>query len=481
MAAAVASVALPPTALPLAEDAVLERTERGHRVRYRFELPYFALLWRPLLARRAREIEIAADAGRPLPEGVPWWAPPAPQSLRASATVAAACLISGTWSYAGGTGGLATQTLPYAADTYDVGDSELGTGLAIIRLGVLVALVLGLAADRMGRRRFILTAAVAHCLLAAVIGLMPSFAAYVGAHLALRCIDTALSIALGVLAIESVPAANRATTLAMVVLANGVGLSLAVGALPIAAAGRGGFATVYVLQLLALPLILHAARRLDESPRFVRHAAERHRYRELLAPPYGKRVIVVGGAAALAALFFAPGIELFNRYLDDEHGFSAFEIVLFLAVTGAPSFAMLAVGGKAADFFGRKRVGIPLVCAATLAYAGFYLAGGVLLWVLAFTAAMLGSAGGAALATFRSELFPTRVRAAANTVVVAATVVGSSAGLLAAGAMSGEIGIGPAIAVLGAGPLLAAVITARWFPETARRELEETAAESVRA
>ena len=66
-----------------------------------------------------------------------------PQGARATSAVACLCLIAATASYGGGTGGLLTQTLPYAAKVYDVGDAALGTGLALVRVGVLLALALG--------------------------------------------------------------------------------------------------------------------------------------------------------------------------------------------------------------------------------------------------------------------------------------------------------------------------------------------------
>jgi predicted MFS family arabinose efflux permease len=190
---------------------------------------------------------------------------------------------------------------------------------------------------------------------------------------------------------------------------------------------------------------------------------------------------MVGGAALLGAAFFVPATEFFNRYLDDVHGFSAFELVAFLAITGIPSFAMLLLGGRLADLRGRKVVGVPLVASATLAYAGFYLTGSPWIWPLAFAGSMLGSAGGAALAPYRAELFPTRVRSAAGTAIIAAAIIGSMIGLTAAGQLAGSLGIGAAIATLAPLPLVAAVIVARWFPETARRELEDTSADTVPA
>ena len=238
------SLALPPTVLPVATDAALRRDGGRHRVSYRVPIPYFGFLWRPLIAQRARQIEAAADAGRPLPTDLPWWAPPQHLGERASAALAGACLITLLWSYGGGTLGLLSQTLPYAAETYDVGDRALGTGLAIVRAGVALALVLGVVADRFGRRAPILPLAVAHCVLSVLIGLAPSFELYIAGHVVLRCLDTALGIAIVLLVVEVVPAGSRAISLALVGLAAGGGISLAVASLPIAASGRTGFAAV---------------------------------------------------------------------------------------------------------------------------------------------------------------------------------------------------------------------------------------------
>ena len=68
---------------------------------------------------------------------------------------------------------------------------------------------------------------------------------------------------------------------------------------------------------------------------------------------------------------------------------------------------------------------------------------------------MLGSAGGAALAPYASELFATRIRSEAQTLA------------------------SPSIALLAALPLFGLAIVGAAFPETARRELEETSDERM--
>jgi predicted MFS family arabinose efflux permease len=466
--------------LPVAADAVLFTRDGRHRVSYRLPVPYFGFLWAPWVARRARAVERAADAGVPLPSDTPWWAPPEPITARASESLAALCLITLLWSYGGGTLSLLSLTLPYAADVYSVENRELATGLAVVRAGVLLALVLGPLADRFGRRRLVIGAAAAHCVLAGALGLAPSFDLYITGHLVLRCIDTALGIAIAVLVAEIVSPGSRAVALSLVGLAAGGGIVLAVMSLPLAAAGRAGFASVYLLQLLAIPAILHAARYVVESPRFLRHADEPHRYREVVRGIYRRRLVLIGSTTFLAAAFTAPTLEFTTRYLDDAHGFSSFEIVFFLAVTGLPSFPMLILGGRLSDTASRKAVGIPLVGASALAYAGFYLASGWLIWPFALGGAMLGSAGGAALAPYASELFATRMRSEAQTLTLAMGVTGSAIGLAIVSLLSDPLGLGPSISVLAVLPLVGLAIVALAFPETARRELEDTSREPLR-
>jgi predicted MFS family arabinose efflux permease len=469
--------ALSPRELPIAADAWLARSGGTHRVRYRLPIPYFGFFWAPWVARRARRVERAADAGAPLPTDTPWWAPPEPLTARASEALAALCLITMLWSYGGGTLSLLSLTLPYAADYYSVGNAGLASGLAVVRAGVLLALLLGPLADRFGRRRLVIAAACAHCALAAAIGVAPSFDLYIAGHLALRCIDTALGIAIAVLVAEIVSAGSRALALSLVGLAAGGGIVLAVCSLPLAAAGREGFAAVYLLQLLAIPLILHAAGHVSESPRFVQHAAEPHRYREVVRGIYRRRLLLIGTTTFLAAAFTAPTLEFTTRYLNDAHGFSAFEIVFFLAVTGLPSLPMLIVGGRLSDTASRKAVGIPLVAGSTAAYAGFYLASGWLIWPLALAGAMLGSAGGSALAPYASELFATRMRSEAQTLSLAMGVTGSAIGLAIVSLLSDPLGLGPSISLLAVLPLVGLAIVAFAFPETTRRELEDTSGE----
>jgi MFS family permease len=376
-----------------------------------------------------------------------------------------------------GTGGLLTVTLPYASDIYGVSDAELGAGLAAVRVGVLLALGLGLLLDRHGRARFLVHGMVAYIVLGSLVGLAPAFWIYIAGHVIVRCLRTALGVALSVLVVEHAPAERRAMVLAVLAFAAGCGAAVSIAAIPLAAAGRGGFAAAYGLLLLALPLAVRLARSLPESPRFAAHLGEPRGIRELWRGELRARLLVLGSITLLSAAFFAPLTEFYIRYLDREHGFSSRELVVFLLVTGAPAVPGLIIGGRLADGIGRKPVGIPLLVLSGIAFAAFYLSSGWWLWLLAALGQGFGAAGVAAMAPYGPELFPTRVRAGANAALAVITVIGSAIGLLAVGLLSDPLGLGPAVASLAVLPTIALVIAVLALPETVGLELEETSGE----
>jgi MFS family permease len=373
-----------------------------------------------------------------------------------------------------GTGGMITLTLPYASDVYDASDAELGTGLAVVRVGVLLALALGVLLDTHGRARFLVHGMVAYVVIGSAIGLAPTFWVYIALFVLVRMFRTALAVALTVLVVEQTAAERRALVLAFLTFAVGAGIVGALAVVPLAAAGRWGFAAAYGLLILFLPLVVRWARALPESPRFAAHLGEPRGLRELWRGQLRQRMVVLGSITLLSAAFFAPVTDFFTRYLDRDRGFSPTEIVIFLVATGALAVPALFAGGHLGDRVGRKRVGVPLLALCGLCFVGFYLVDGWALWVLATFGQAMAAAGFAAMAPYGAEMFPTRVRGAANASLAVITVVGSAIGLLTVGLLSDPLGLGEAVAVLAVAPLASLVITVFGLPETAGLELEQT-------
>ena len=107
-------------------------------VEYELAVPYFGFVFAPLVRHTLRQ---------PAGDKAPWWAPPERLDARAATALgvlAAVGLIVGYLNT------LLTQTIAFAADEFGSTDRAQGVSLAIVRCGVLLALVIGesrIAAD----------------------------------------------------------------------------------------------------------------------------------------------------------------------------------------------------------------------------------------------------------------------------------------------------------------------------------------------
>jgi hypothetical protein len=104
----------------------------------------------------------------------------------------------------------------------------------------------------------------------------------------------------------------------------------------------------------------------------------------------------------------------------------------------------------------------------------FFVSGGALLWVSATIAIVAAASAGLTIGALDAELFPTETRGTTNGVLLVCGVAGSATGLLLATTLEGPVGgLGPAIALCGLAPLLAAFLFLPRLPETAARPLDD--------
>jgi len=264
------------------------------------------------------------------------------------------------------------------------------------------------------------------------------------------------------------PSGSRAFALSLLAAAGAFGAGLCLLALPLADTGIGGWRLVMGAALLLLPVIALSARHLPESRRYdAAHA-------EVGMAGHGSRFWLLAASALLLALFTAPAAQLLNEFLRDEEGFTALQITAFSILTNTPGGIGLVIGGRLADTRGRRGVGAFGVAVGTCLTVAMVLLGGWPMWGLSIAAAVAGAMVVPALGVYGPELFPTSLRGRANGTIAILGVTGSVIGLLVAGWLSEQWGgLGPALAVLAAGPLLMAVLVLVAYPETAHRELEE--------
>lgn len=433
-----------------------DRHQVTQTVEFRLGLPYFRFLFTPAARAALR---------RPGRARAPWWAPPEHLDNRAANALGTLAVLAVTFGYLNT---LFTQTIPFAAEEFGAGNSAQGVAGSVVRVGGLIALVVVATADRRGRRAVVLAAATAGCVLAVTGALAPSLPWLTASQVFARAFASALLILVGIVAAEEMPAGSRAYAVSLLAMAGGLGAGICVTALNLADLGTRGWRLLYVLPLLALPAVASTRHRLAESRRY-------------LAPHprapiagHGGRLALLGASAFLGNLFIAPNSQFGNRFLRSEMGFSGGAIGLFSVCVGTPASIGIVAGGRIADVRGRRVVAAVALVAGTSCTVAFFFSGGWGLWAWAIVGNVLSAASIPALGVYGPELFPTGLRGKANGLVAGTALVGSALGLTGAGVMSDRFGtIGPAMAVLGTGPLLLALLVLVAYPETARRELED--------
>ncbi|HVL81670.1 MAG TPA: MFS transporter [Actinomycetota bacterium] len=451
---------------------------------HRAPIPYFGWFFGPPLGRDVRrrlhhlaavlDSQASGEAAPPPPRRA-FWAPPAALSPDQAATMATLAFVLAVTGYAGS---LLTQAIDPIARSFGTSDFQLGVLTGFTRVGALVALVGSALADRRGRRLMILVAtglAAAASLASAV---APSVLVLGVMQVLVRGSVNLTSIVCFIAATEEAPEGGRAWTLAVTGLAGSFGFVLGAALLPVTDLAPWAWRLLFAVGGLGLFFLPGISRRLGETRRYVEIAARtqrRGRVREVVDPIYGGRFLLLAGAAFLLNLFFAPSSQFTNRYLANERGFSGTGITLLRAVTQSiPALVAVYVGGRLAESRGRRPAAIGGVVVMSVTTAGFFLLGGPVLWAMLLASTAAAALAGPSLAAFNTELFPTEVRGTAGAALLVFGVAGSVVGLVAAGALSDPLGgIGPAVALTAAAPLLAAVALFPRLPEARGRELDE--------
>jgi AAHS family benzoate transporter-like MFS transporter len=375
---------------------------------------------------------------------------------------------------------------PLLAASFGLGDAQVAALFSWIGVASLLALLVGRASDRIGRRSALLACAAGLPVASAASALAPSPGAYLAAQLAAFGLGSALLATLTVALAETLPRERGARGHGR------AGLALAVGtALPLVASaalaerpeGWRGVWALAALPILALPWL---ARRLPEDRRPSGAAAStrsgtaarsgvRSGLRALLAPARRARVLAALGAAisisaaeaaARAWLFYHPVRSL---------GLAPRSATALLLVGGGLGLAGFRLGGRLADTRGRRPALLAGGSLFALGVAGFYGATpprgtSGLVWLGASLFA-LAAGGNAAIATFRAhaaELLPSSVRGRFAGLLAVGAALGWSLSMWAVAVLAAPVGgVGHAVTCVVLVSLPAAALLLRGLPETA--------------
>lgn len=375
--------------------------------------------------------------------------------------------------------------LPHLRHTFGLSREAADLWVAAVYLGAAPALWLGRRADRRGRRDVLLLAVAGYSVCSVATALAPDIAVFVGVQFLARCFLAVQVAVAWTVAAEELPPTQRGFGFGVLALASALGTGW--GAIleasvlsPLGASWRW----IYVGALPLAGVLVLLRRSLPESERYERLVASGRTHgvaRLLLSPPHRNRLLLICATGVVAnmttqATVFAVDYMQTQRHL----GTSAANLVLVAA--GTICLPVLTGAGRLSDRWGRRPV-----CAAALVVQA---AGIVLFFNVATTTPLLlamlavtyiGVFGSWTTGSaFGVEAFPTALRATAGSAVTMAKLVGQCASFVVSAVLLRSVGHpGLVVALLALGPLLAAYVIARHFPETSGRELADTAGTPV--
>jgi MFS family permease len=435
-----------------------ERIEVDEVVEFRLAIPVWRPLFTPLMKRALQDPDRR-------PRRRWWW----PREVIGTDTTTLIGLLVVLSVVAGYLGTVISQTLTFAAAQFEAGRTAQGTTLAAVRIGVILSVLAARLADRYGRRPLIVWTAAASAVFTALGAVAPSLWVLGSAQTVARGLATALATLIVIAATEEVPAAARALAVSLLTLGSALGSGMVVWVLPVADLDPNGWRVIYVVPLLALPLLVWVRRSLPETRRF--QASRAHRGPVQVDR---SRFVLLAVAAFAAALFLSPASQFSNEFLREEREYSAATIAAFRLITSTPAGLAVLLGGILADRRGRRYLGAFGLLGGAVATALSYQTHGVALWLWAFAGVWIIGAAVPALRVYQTELFPTRARGRVGGWLDLIAVTGSAIGLVLTGVLADRWGsLSPAVAVMLVGPLVVAVLVLARFPETRAVELED--------
>ena len=324
------------------------------------------------------------------------------------------------------------------ADQAGLSGTDLGIGLAIMRLASLGALPITGLADRLGRRTMLLVTAGLGLAMTGVAAASPSYWWFVAIFASGRPLLSATNALAQVTAAEQTGSADRAKAVALI--AAGYGAGAGVVAIVHSLAERAlGFRGVFVLALVPLALLPLLWRWIEEPDRFAVAAVGSEHPTPVfgaVAPPFRRSLAVIVVLAFAVSVITGPAnsfVFLFAQNFLHQRGIVTAAMVVGAGVAG---LAGLLAGRWLADRVGRRLTGalamVTVALLATVTYSGSApaLLAGYILGVFA------GSVFAPAAGSLINELFPTSVRASVAGWSLASGVLGAVTGLVIFGAVA---------------------------------------------
>jgi MFS family permease len=358
--------------------------------------------------------------------------------------------------------------------------TTVGVALALIRAASLGGLWFATMADRLGRRRVLLTVAVLGFGLTSLSALSPGFWWWVALVALARPCLSALNTVAAVVAAEESRSVDRAGAIGLITAAYGLGsgiISVGRGLLP----GDPSFRIVAAFSLVPLLVLVPLLRPHVREPSIALERRQPDGRPGAVPRPYRRRVVVLAFLVGMIAVATGPAFTFLFVYGERVLGASPIEVSALVLAAGPLGLAGILLGRWGADRLGRRITGAVALGGTGLAVAVAYSGGFASLAAGYLTTVLLGGAFAPAQGALASELVPTAIRATVAGWLTVTGVLGAVTGLTIFGVVADATG-GFTVAAWSLGAVVAAsAFGFHVLPETRGVELEELegSAESV--
>jgi MFS family permease len=361
------------------------------------------------------------------------------------------------------------------ADQVGLSGTDLGLGLAVIRLASLASLPLIGMADRLGRRKVLINVTMLGLVLTVLAAASPGYWWFVAIFACGRPLLSATNALTQVIASEETGAGDRAAAVAFIAAGYGVGAGLA-AVIHSLAAGALGFRGIFALAIVPLGVVFVIRGWIEEPSRFlVAEASQSHPIPVLgaIGQKYRRRVVCLALIGFGVSFITGPANTFVFLYAQDVLHQRGYVTALMVVCGGATGLIGLLTGRWLADRFGRRPTCSVTMVAFSICGAITYSGSRPALFVGYILGVMSGSMFAPGVGSLLTELFPTAVRASVAGWWVIAGVLGAGVGLVVFGAVAD---IGNHFAAAATLTFLPAACAASLFwlvPETCRMEPED--------
>ena len=371
---------------------------------------------------------------------------------------------------AGYGGSQLSHTLPFARKALDLTEGGMNWVFAATRVASFAGLLFMVYADRRGRRLPFLVAfallPIGNLLTAGA----PDPLTFTASQSLTRIAVIAVAGLAIVLLAEELTPRIRALGIGLYALAGAAGSGLGLTLLPLADGSEDSYRLLFAFTgfgLIGVPILVKF---LSESRAFVDYD-RKVTFRTALKAGLGRHFWPLAAIAFLIAMYSSPATSfVMERLVDDLEWETAPARFLLMVFSGLGTAGVI-IGGRMADQIGRKRTTIAAMLTGAVGGIAFYTLNSG--WILApaiFLATMGLGMLTPAIASHRSELFPTRVRATAAGWITNIAIGGSIAGFVVGGLFVDDYGLPTTITALAGGLLIAMLLVTR-LPETRGMDL----------